>query len=169
MAYDVIVVGSGSAGCVLAARLSENERCRVVVVEAGPDYPALADLPADIADGSAPTLSHDWGFASELDEAGRSIALPRARLVGGCSATNAGFALRGWPAGYDQWAARGNPGWSFADLLPLFRAVESDADFATDRHGSDGPIPIHRPSPDELSPLQQAFIDTAVTLCGNLA
>jgi choline dehydrogenase len=162
MAYDVIVVGGGSAGCVLAARLSEDRRRRVLLVEGGPDYPALADLPADIADGSGPTVSHDWGFASELDEVGRSIPLPRGRLVGGCSATNAGFALRGWPEDYDEWVARGNLGWSFVDLLPLFCAVESDADFDADWHGTAGPIPIHRPSPDELSPLQQAFIDAAV-------
>ena len=162
MGYDVIVVGGGSAGCVLAARLSADERRDVLLVEAGPDYPAIADLPADIADESVPATSHDWGFVSDPDELGRSIPLPRGRLVGGCSATNACFALRGWPVNYDEWAARGNPGWSFADLLPVFRGVESDADFGGDWHGSHGPVPIRRPSAGDLSPLQRAFTDAAV-------
>ncbi|MDI2128975.1 GMC family oxidoreductase [Yinghuangia seranimata] len=163
MAYDVVVVGAGSAGCVLAARLSEDERRSVLLVEAGPDYPSVADLPADVADGTRPTVAHDWGFVSEPDEAGRSVPLPRARLVGGCSATNAAFLLRGWPADYDAWAAAGNPGWSFAELLPVFRAVEADADFADRWHGGDGPIPVRRPSPQELSPLQHAFVRAAET------
>jgi choline dehydrogenase len=160
--YDVIVVGGGSAGCVVAARLSADERCGVLLLEAGPDYPAVADLPADIADGSMPTTSHDWGFVAEPDELGNSIPLPRGRLIGGCSATNACFALRGWPQDYDQWAARGNSGWSFFELLPVFNAIESDADSAGRWHGGGGPVPIRRPPARELSPLQRAFTDAAV-------
>ncbi len=161
MGYDVIVAGGGSAGCVAATRLSADTRCRVLLLEAGPDYPAAGDLPADIAAASMPTTSHDWGFLSEPDEDGRSVPLPRGRLMGGCSATNACFALRGWPQDYDQWAALGNPGWSFADLLPVFRAIESDADFGGGWHGATGPVPIRRPAAGELSPLQRAFADAA--------
>jgi choline dehydrogenase len=167
--YDVIVVGAGSAGCVAAARLSADDRCRVLLLEAGPDYPAAGDLPADIADATMPATSHDWGLMSEPDERGRSIPLPRGRLIGGCSATNACFALRGWPQDYDQWAARGNRGWSFADLLPVFRAVESDAQFGGHWHGAGGPVPIRRPPAGELSPWQRAFADAAVTVGHQLA
>jgi len=79
--YDFVVVGGGSAGCVLAARLSADERRGVLLVEAGPDYPGVADLPADIADESMPATSHDWGFVSDPDEIGHSIPLPRGPIT----------------------------------------------------------------------------------------
>ena len=81
---DVLVVGGGSAGCVLAARLSENPGCEVTLLEAGPDLVGVADLPADVVDARGPTLAHDWGYVAEPDRLGRSITLPRARLIGGC-------------------------------------------------------------------------------------
>jgi choline dehydrogenase len=133
----------------------------VLLVEAGPDYLDIGDLPPDVADPSAPTTDHDWGFVSEPDDSGRVVGLPRGRLMGGCSATNGAFLVRGWPGDYDGWAPAGNPGWSFTDLLPCFRGLENDAD-ADDRwHGRSGPVPVRRASYDELSPLQRAFVDTA--------
>jgi choline dehydrogenase len=164
VSFDDVVVGGGSAGCVIAARLSLDGSRRVLLVEAGPDYPALKDLPADIADSSQPSSSHDWGFASEPDDLGRSIPLPRGRLMGGCSATNAAFVVRGWPQDYDAWAAAGNAGWSFAEVLPVFCAMEQDADFDDEWHGSGGPLPVRRPSPNELSPLQLAFAQAALAV-----
>jgi len=160
---DVLVVGGGSAGCVLAARLSEDENCRVVLLEAGPDLATVADLPADVVDASEPTLAHDWGYVAEPDGSGRRITLPRARLIGGCSSTNGCFALRGAPEVYDGWAQLGNPGWSFDEVLPYFRLLEADADFGGESHGHNGPVPIRRHPPAELNAVQAAFIDAACT------
>jgi choline dehydrogenase-like flavoprotein len=168
MAVDVVVVGSGSAGCVLAACLSADPDRQVLLIEAGSDYPSTEALPSDIADGSVPTLSHDWGFLAEPDGPRGPIPLPRARLVGGCSATNGGFWMRGSSADYDAWAAAGNPGWTFDELLPLFRAVEADADFADEWHGADGPVPVSRVQPEDLEPYPRAFLEAA-TACGHPA
>ena len=158
---DVLVVGGGSAGCVLAARLSEDPACEVTVLEAGPDLAGVADLPLDVVDASGPTVAHDWGYVAEPDRLGRCIALPRAKLIGGCSATNGCFALRGAPADYDGWAGMGNPGWSFGDVLPFFRRLEADADFGDQWHGTRGPVPVCRCLPAELNPVQAAFIEAA--------
>ena len=125
--HDVIVVGGGAAGCVVAARLSEDGTRRVLLLEAGPDY--RMEIPVDVRDGWRPTTSHDWGYIAEPDETGVARALPRGKLLGGCSSTNATFALRGHPADYDAWARAGNHGWSFEEVLPFFVRLESDADF----------------------------------------
>jgi choline dehydrogenase len=148
--YDVIVVGGGAAGCVVAARLSEDGTRRVLLLEAGPDY--RTEIPVDVRDGWRPTTSHDWGYIAEPDEAGVARALPRGKLLGGCSSTNATFALRGHPADYDAWARAGNHGWSFEEVLPFFVRLESDADFGgMPWHGDDGPLPIRRYGGHELT------------------
>jgi len=141
----VLIVGAGSAGSILAARLSEDPACHVTVVEAGP-APSDPRVRAQITDG----LRLPIGTASSVvrhyrttltDSPRRETQISRGAVVGGSGAVNGGYFCRGLPADFDRW---GVPGWRWADVLPHFRAMESDLDFAGPLHGSDGPIIVRR-------------------------
>jgi choline dehydrogenase len=162
--YDDIIVGAGSSGAVLAARLSEDPARRVLLLEAGPDYPTVETTPHDLCDSTwISVVRHDWGFKADAMK-GREIEFPRGKVTGGSSAVNATIALRGVPADYDEWASLGNADWAWSKVLPYFRRLEDDQDESGPLHGRGGPIPVRRWKPEELVPLQQAYLDAGQAL-----
>jgi len=133
---------------VLAAHLGEDAGRRVLLLEAGPDYPAVADTPPSVLAGHRPDLSsHDWGFIAEMVP-GRSVDYPRGKLTGSSSAINAALAVRGHPAAYGEWAALGNPVWGWEHVLPVFRRLENDPEMPAPYHGVGAAIAAAIDDPD---------------------
>jgi len=159
--YDHIVVGVGSSGAVVAARVSEDPKLSVLGLEAGPDYPKLEELPEDLRNAYGVSVErHDWQYTAQVMP-GRTIPYARAKVTGGCSAVNGSIALRGLPSDYDEWAAAGNTDWGWKDLLPYFKRIEDDS-LDPQIHGKGGPIPIVRTPKEELTPIQSAFVDACI-------
>jgi len=144
MNFDYIVVGGGSGGCVLAARLSEDPAMSVALVEAGPvDKNILIHVPAGLA-LLAQTKAANWNFDTvpQKDLNGRIGWQPRGKVLGGSSSVNAMCYIRGHRADYDHWAAEGNEGWSYDEVLPYFRRAEHNERLHDEFHGSDGPLNV---------------------------
>jgi 5-(hydroxymethyl)furfural/furfural oxidase len=145
--YDVAIVGAGAAGSILAARLTEDRARHVVLIEAGIDTPP-GHVPADIRD-EFPTAysnpSYFWPGLTAIAQPGHGKSpFPQARVMGGGSSVMGMWALRGMPGDYDAWRDAGVVGWSWDDVLPFFRKLESDLDYSGPFHGNDGPIPVRR-------------------------
>ncbi len=159
--YDYIVVGAGSAGCVLAARLSENPSTRVLLLEAGPaDRSLWIHLPI----GYGKTMwsdKYNWRFHTEPEPGmnGRRLYWPRGKTLGGSSSINGLIYIRGQREDYEHWAALGNPGWSYDELLPYFKRAEGNQRGASEFHGGDGPLKVA--DIGEPHPLIEAFISAA--------
>ncbi|MCW2637102.1 MAG: glucose-methanol-choline oxidoreductase [Blastococcus sp.] len=164
--WDVVVVGAGTSGCPLAARLTDTGR-RVLLLEAGADHAQPADFPPELRDPATmgallPGHPANWHHAGTLTP-GLTAGVPRGRVVGGSSALNAGYFVRGTRADFDGWAAAGNDLWSFDRVLPAFCRLESDADFGElAGHGADGPMPVARAT--STSPVAAAFAAGAAEL-----
>lgn len=160
---DVVIVGGGTTGCVLAARLAENPDRRVLLLEAGRDYPTYEDLPEPLrrgysASSSLPGDEHAWSYRSELTNE-KVYPSTRGRVLGGSSAVNGGQYTRGKPEDFDRWVSLGNERWSYDDVLPHYIRAENDLDLGdTPEHGSDGPIRVRRASENELTPVAAAFV-----------
>lgn len=162
--YDVIVVGSGSAGAALAARLSEDPARSVLLLEAGPDFATVEQTPKDLLDGSVMSMvHHDWRYRAEILD-GRRVIYPRGKVTGGSSAVGATIALRGVPGDFEAWEAAGAAGWGWSDVLPYYERLEDDLDFGGAGHGQGGPVPVRRWRPEELTGLQRAFLETTLAL-----
>ena len=158
--FDYIVIGAGSAGAVLAARLSEDPHVRVLLLEAGgPNASVLVRMPAGVGTLIKQKSKHNWGFWSEPEPHmdGRRMWHPRGKGLGGSSAINGMVYVRGHARDYDQWRQLGLEGWSYADVLPYFRKAEDNCLGESEFHGAGGPLKVSW-GEQSAHPLYQSFL-----------
>src|SRR5215212_6893326 len=148
--YDTVVIGAGTAGAAVAARLVEGTSQTVGLIESGPDYGAFSaqGWPVSLLDARSLPTSHDWGYVNGASTGRPGHLLERARVMGGCSSHNGCAAIWGNRADYDGWADLGNMGWSADELLPFFKLANET-------------LRVKRISSSEVTPWQQACLDTA--------
>src|SRR6201982_711256 len=139
---DVVIVGGGSAGAVLAARLSQDPARTVLLLEAGPAYAPDAFPPALLDARVLDDPRHDWGYTARATGQAPDIRAARGKVPGGSSAVNAGVAIRPRPADFAKWGANGADGWTFADVLTTFKLMENNPAGEDAYHGRTGPLPV---------------------------
>lgn len=159
--FDYVVLGGGSAGCVVASRLSEDPAVSVALIEAGPpDHDEVFRVPGRFSE--LQKSSFDWDLATEAESAlgGRRAYLPRGRVLGGTSSINTMLYVRGSSADYDEWAAHGCDGWSYEEVLPLFRRSEDNQRGANPYHGVGGPLAVS--DPDSVPSLLESWVAAGI-------